>query len=211
MSFVRDAVGPLVSRSSSEDSTTDIEIFLRPNDFILLPVSKISGHLDVALRTYPMSLTEQNPVFFSRRTYFSLYSFPFDQPPPHVKRTGTLSSTSGGAGLLGLRATHHTRRYWLPSPLKHEHFALHFFCRASIVREGGADARLARARSCHPRLHALPWSPPRRRGPLGRRLHSPECGGWSAVLDRRRTLVSMRCARPIARVVPRVRVGQDGS
>ena len=87
--------------------------------------------------------------------------------------------------LLGITLKLFGASQWIflvASLLKHKCAALHFVAN-KYPTKGNADARLFRVRCCHPRLRALPLSPPSRHGPLFTGSRSHDLGGWRNVLE----------------------------
>ena len=87
--------------------------------------------------------------------------------------------------LLGITLKLFLASQWIFSVanlLKHKCAALRFVANKYLTK-GNADARLFRVRCCHPRLRALPLSPPSRHGPLFPGSLSHDFGGWRNVLE----------------------------
>ena len=114
----------------------DVETFdpsrpsVSPGDSILLPVGKVPGYLDAALKALALH-TEARTSFI---TYVSSTSYP--RTSNLIRRIPPLFHSCGSWLLPRLR-------YWLPDLLKHEYVALRFLSQASY--EQAAQMRVSPA------------------------------------------------------------------
>ena len=156
----------------------DIETFdpsrpsLCPSDSILLPISKIPGCLEVALKaltqhteartsfityassflcsSYLINLTGQIPLFFLSRTFPKFIFLQFIPVTPLKETNGNSFKHFLGTGLF---RRGWSRRYWLPILLKHEYVALRFIAQASY--ETAAQLRISPAPDVVTRIFML--------------------------------------------------------
>jgi hypothetical protein len=177
----------------------DIEAFdpsrpsVSPSDSILLPIGKVPGYLDAALKALALH-TEA-------RTSFITYAPSLCISLPKIPLRESLSCISFYR-CMGWQV--------LASGFAQIRIHCAAFPLAGVVRTSGADAHLARAGRRHPRLHALPRRRAERPGPLGTGGRTRDrCGGRLRDIlgaGRRRRLG----ARVQSRFVSRFGVGRDG-
>ena len=113
-----------------------------------------------------------------------------------MKRTGTFSNILGGWTICARMATQILAAESNQARIHRPATRL-----TSIVRKGGADARLACARRRHSCLHALPRDSLRQCGRLGVGGSLHDCGGRRDVLDEDRR---RRCGSRVNRTLFRV-------
>ena len=102
---------------------------MSPGDSILLPVGRVPGYLDAALKALALH-TEARTSFI---TYISSTSYP---PTSNLIRRISFFFVPVGFGWTSFR-------YWLPDLLKHEYVALRFLSQASY--EQAAQMRVSPA------------------------------------------------------------------
>ena len=163
------ATTPVGDREAFDPSCPSVS----PGDSVLLPIGKVPGYLDTALKALTLH-TEARTSFityaFSFPTFLSLKShrdaFSFCSIVSHVQNSVL------GPGFVG---------YWLPDLLKHEYVALRFLTQASY-EQAAKMLRLTCARHRHSRFHALPRRRPGRLGFLVTGCRTCDCGGRCDVL-----------------------------